>query len=532
MRVCFFSLSFVVVCALLVACARFFRVTPPLAALSLLFPCYFGFVSYAMASKSLADGRTVMLSAMKHTATVLLLVLWLYHAFRLFTSRGEDLLLFGLLLTAITTWAWFRFSEWALPAVFSAFRRQHLKARRSIVVQLTKALRTPYSSEEVFCSDLRRFLSEWAGTKTLIVFAGIDGGLVEGGVAGLGDTAYGELVLLNATTRASLARFPRSPLVDALYDWLDERGLELIALETEPTEKVSLIVGLGPRDGHDVYSALDQTILREGLAIAASVLSRIRLTRKIADAEHQASVAELSRVLLHEINHPLSAMQSFFDNWSVIRHRPAFVEQYVKRMPSELARLRSLIAALKDARVQSLSTVAVCLPDVLDRCVETMTPIMLEFGVRTEIVAPPAPLFVSADESALLQILINLVRNAIDATAGAAPCDRSIVFTVSASSDGGSVLVDVADRGPGVSPEMRERLFRAFNTSKSSGSGLGLYTSANLARVLGGTLQFVEPEPGSSGATFRLTLVRATPEPPGDAGQIAGSAMVNLAPTP
>jgi signal transduction histidine kinase len=86
-----------------------------------------------------------------------------------------------------------------------------------------------------------------------------------------------------------------------------------------------------------------------------------------------------------------------------------------------------------------------------------------------------------ADTNQLSQVLLNLVLNAIDA------CDRGdtveVVLSSEADADGrteGSVRIDVTDDGPGVSPEVRDRLFEPFVTTKTHGTGLGLAISQQI----------------------------------------------------
>jgi C4-dicarboxylate-specific signal transduction histidine kinase len=108
---------------------------------------------------------------------------------------------------------------------------------------------------------------------------------------------------------------------------------------------------------------------------------------------------------------------------------------------------------------------------------------------------------VSADERAVVQILVNLILNAIQASNGSPEVEIDVLAA------GDDVEVRVSDRGPGFDLEAIDRIFDPFFTTKSEGTGLGLSISHDLARRLGARLEAGNREGG--GAVFRLFLPRA-----------------------
>jgi signal transduction histidine kinase len=114
--------------------------------------------------------------------------------------------------------------------------------------------------------------------------------------------------------------------------------------------------------------------------------------------------------------------------------------------------------------------------------------------------AVPAELAVKADRDQLYRVLSNLARNAVEAGAHH--------LRIAAVRDGGTIVIDIADDGPGLPPRARENLFRPFAASaRPGGSGLGLAIARELMRLHGGDLVLV----GSTGAgtTFRITMPAA-----------------------
>lgn len=110
-----------------------------------------------------------------------------------------------------------------------------------------------------------------------------------------------------------------------------------------------------------------------------------------------------------------------------------------------------------------------------------------------------------AQKHKLLQILVNLLRNAREAVDAADPADPHIVLRISTSPDGGCVRFEVQDNGVGIEPGQEIAIFRSGFTTKHGGHGLGLHSSANLASELGGTLT-ARSEGTEEGSTFVLEL--------------------------
>jgi signal transduction histidine kinase len=124
-------------------------------------------------------------------------------------------------------------------------------------------------------------------------------------------------------------------------------------------------------------------------------------------------------------------------------------------------------------------------------------------GVHTIRDYDPHPLIVNADKHKILQILVNLIRNACQACDDSGHLDKHLVIGV--SNGNGSVKISATDNGVGIPPENLSRIFNHGFTTRKNGHGFGLHNSALAAREMGGILLASSPGPGQ-GATFTLEL--------------------------
>jgi two-component system sensor kinase FixL len=127
-----------------------------------------------------------------------------------------------------------------------------------------------------------------------------------------------------------------------------------------------------------------------------------------------------------------------------------------------------------------------------------------ERGVRVELTVDPAIDVVIVDRVQVQQVLVNLLRNAMDAMQEAPR--RELTISVKPARDD-MVEVAVADTGPGISDEIKPKLFEPFVTSKPHGMGVGLSISRTIVEAHGGSL-WAEPHEGG-GAVFCFTLPAA-----------------------
>jgi two-component system, LuxR family, sensor kinase FixL len=250
------------------------------------------------------------------------------------------------------------------------------------------------------------------------------------------------------------------------------------------------------------------------------------LTEKVADEEriealrselvHAARVSAMGTMastLAHELNQPITAVVTFVRGARNLLHeggaedRP-MIEEGLDEAFEEALRAGSIVRRLREfvARGEVEKSI-----ESLSELVEDASALALigarERGVEASFDLDPGVDSVLVDRIQIQQVLINLMRNAIEAMIG---CPRRSLTISTAPDDAGLVRVTVADTGPGVAPEIAEDLFRAFHSTKSSGMGLGLSICRTIVEANGGRI-WLEPDT-EGGARFHFTLVRADGE--------------------
>ena len=223
------------------------------------------------------------------------------------------------------------------------------------------------------------------------------------------------------------------------------------------------------------------------------------------------TLGELAAGMAHELNQPLTAILSnsqaarrLLDDAEpdvgAARQAMQQAAEQAKRASAVIGRLRRLVER-PDTAAQPQ---AVPLPQAVADALHLLEPELRQRQVQLHAAAPTAPLQpAQADPIALQQILHNLLLNALQAMESLPANER--LLQIQYRQQGNNLLLTVQDNGPGIAPELRERLFTPFATTRAQGLGLGLTLSQGLAESMGGQLRLVD---GSAlrGACFELQL--------------------------
>ena len=244
-----------------------------------------------------------------------------------------------------------------------------------------------------------------------------------------------------------------------------------------------------------------ETEIAEREAVEARVL---RLRDDLAQANRLASLGQITAGVAHEINQPLAAIRTFAENSGTLLDRgdTARTRANLYTITGLADRIGDITGTLRNfARRQTGLRQVMDVAEPIDGAVMMLRSRMNRQGVRLERQTPSVPALVDGNKTRLEQVFVNLLRNALDAMDE----DGTIAIRTSVSED--SVRVAIEDTGPGLSPDMVERLFTPFSTTRQNGLGLGLVITADILRDLGGGIS--AGNASSGGACMTITLPRA-----------------------
>jgi two-component system sensor kinase FixL len=237
----------------------------------------------------------------------------------------------------------------------------------------------------------------------------------------------------------------------------------------------------------------------------------LRLQERLLNVSRLATVGEISSGIAHELNQPLCAVANYAQACDRLLALPnpdiAEIRESLQEISSQALRAGDIIRRLRGlARPQEAHHELTDINLLLTQLGDLIQSDAKRHQVRYHLEAAAGLPQVWADRPQIQQLVLNLVRNAVEALAEVPPESREVTIRTSCN-DNGEVVVRVRDRGPGVSPAIAQHLFTPFCTTKSAGTGLGLAMSRTIAQANSGTLEYRPELP--TGSCFTLTLPSA-----------------------
>jgi two-component system sensor histidine kinase DctS len=262
-------------------------------------------------------------------------------------------------------------------------------------------------------------------------------------------------------------------------------------------------------DGNDQHtgwmgSVLDVTERKRAEELARQQHEQLQFTSRLV------TMGEMASTLAHELNQPLAAIASYNTGCLNLLGADDFdsrdIRQALEKVGVQAQRAGRIIRRVHDFVRKSEPKRAPCRVDeVIDDCIGFVEAEARKRNIRIDLHMDDLPV-VLADRLMLEQVLLNLIRNGMEAMGDTPPeqCQLGITALV----QDGEISVSVSDNGCGLSEEVRSKLFTAFFTTKPEGMGVGLSICRSIVEFHRGRLWAEDhPEsPSGTGTIFKFTL--------------------------
>ena len=239
--------------------------------------------------------------------------------------------------------------------------------------------------------------------------------------------------------------------------------------------------------------------------------TRQRLQELQAELSHVSRVSEMGQMasaLAHEINQPLAAASNYLQAAKRLGARrdpeqAGMIDEALDKAAGQVERASQILRRLRTFIRKGEPELA---SEDVTKLIEEGSAIALvgarERGVTVRLQAAARLPAVLVDKIQIQQVIVNLMRNAVEAMEQSRR--RELTLEAALTAEGGAVIVRIVDTGPGLAPDVANRLFQPFVTTKPQGMGVGLSICRSIVEGHGGTL-LAEANPGG-GTVFSFTL--------------------------
>lgn len=305
--------------------------------------------------------------------------------------------------------------------------------------------------------------------------------------------------------------------------WMQQELKQAIARAAEGiTSQIDGLSGMVARPPAEVQITIAPVRCEDGsgemhiVATAVDITDRVKAELRASELRNElvhisrlGTLGQMATSIAHELNQPLAAIATYAfaareelravadERSQPLQETLEKIEQQALRAGEVIRRLRRLVT--KSSQIRSTVDVAELVNEVLQFIGPDIR--LARLTCRVEVAGTPQP--VIADRVEIQQVLINLVRNSIEAIR-TLPEDRRVIRITVDGLDDTKVQLRVRDFGPGVPEELRPQIFVPFVTTKQEGLGVGLAISQEIIRSHGGSIEFILPD--GHGAEFRISL--------------------------
>jgi hypothetical protein len=244
-----------------------------------------------------------------------------------------------------------------------------------------------------------------------------------------------------------------------------------------------------------------------GGATGSGVLVRLRdpeaqrkLGRELQTADRLAAISRVSSGVAHEVKNPLNAILLHVEVAKAkLAHGDTDVSPQMEIISREILRLDRVVKTFLDfTRPMELNLATIPVQRLVDEIVDLARPQAEALKIRVTVGQAAEGVDVRVDGDLLKQAMLNIAVNAMQAM----PDGGELRFESSATADVAEIRI--SDSGPGIPPQLREKIFTLYFTTKKEGSGIGLAMTFRIVQLHDGTIDFTS-EPGK-GASFSIRL--------------------------
>jgi two-component system sensor kinase FixL len=288
-------------------------------------------------------------------------------------------------------------------------------------------------------------------------------------------------------------------------------GREVMARRKDGSQfPVALSIGEAHTAGGVRFVGLMRDLTSEKLAAEAALRQREQMTH----VSRLTTMGEMAAGIAHEINQPLSAIATYTAACSRLLDQGVDsiedVRSALQQINAQAHRAADVIRRIRNfTRSREVIRRDITIRALLDEIQPLIELDAKANSTRVSITIDPGVPVVTVDSIQIQQVVLNLVRNGIDAMSGLPSAERAIRIHASADSPD-TVRIEISDHGPGIPDDVRANLFTPFFTTKKGGMGMGLAISRSIVTAHGGRLEAANDPSG--GARFAVILPINTEE--------------------
>jgi signal transduction histidine kinase len=299
---------------------------------------------------------------------------------------------------------------------------------------------------------------------------------------------------------------PQDKPATTLIPYLDETKQVLGLLKEN---RVIGEIRIGRSMGNSLAGNLEALRLLSAQVVAAIencqlAEEKIQLERMVAERENEAALGRMAQNVAHNIKNPLSSIKNIVQ---LMREDSGMATAYAQDLSyiiHEINRLTEYITKLLKYKPSVLTLMPVNLCKILNEVLRIFSADAQKRGIRLDLECPASGLMVQSDQEVLLDVIQNLVVNAMEAIPG----EGAMVLKARLVSRGERqmAMVAVEDTGQGIPPEVMANIFKRFFTTKPKGTGLGLAIIQRGVLDLGGQVECFSPVADGRGTRFEISF--------------------------